>query len=143
MTLQQIAERAGVSAPTISKVLNGRPDVAPATRERVLQALHEQQYLPRGASALPFAHRHIELVFDALRNTNNLEILREIIKSAAEHGGHVRSERATGCEAGCEPHAQAKATTSEAGMIERTPGGYVSAPAHGRGSRWQAVRGAA
>ena len=89
MTLQQIAERAGVSAPTISKVLNGRPDVAPATRERVLQALHEQQYLPRGASALPFAHRHIELVFDALRNTNNLEILREIIKSAAEHGGHV------------------------------------------------------
>jgi LacI family transcriptional regulator len=89
MTLQQIAERAGVSTPTISKVLNGRADVAPATRERVLQVLHEQQYLPRGASALPFAHRHIELVFDALRNPNNLEILREIIKSAAEHGGHV------------------------------------------------------
>ena len=89
MTLQQIAERAGVSTPTISKVLNGRPDVAPATRERVLQVLHEQQYLPRGASALPFAHRHIELVFDALRNPNGLEILREIIKTAAEHGGHV------------------------------------------------------
>jgi LacI family transcriptional regulator len=89
MTLQQIAERAGVSTPTISKVLNGRPDVAPATRERVLQVLHEQQYLPRGASALPFAHRHIELVFDALRSPNNLQILREIIKSAAEHGGHV------------------------------------------------------
>ena len=57
MTLQQIAERAGVSTPTISKVLNGRPDVAPATRERVLQVLHEQQYLPRGASALPSAHQ--------------------------------------------------------------------------------------
>ena len=52
MTLQQIAERAGVSTPTISKVLNGRPDVAPATRERVLQVLHEQQYLlPRGGGA--------------------------------------------------------------------------------------------
>jgi LacI family transcriptional regulator, galactose operon repressor len=89
MTLQQIAERAGVSAPTISKVLNGRPDVAPATRERVLEALHEEQYLPRGASALPFAHKHIELVFDALGNPNDLEILREIIRSAAEHGGHI------------------------------------------------------
>ena len=90
MTLQQIAERAGVSAHGQELHRSpARPDVAPATRERVLQALHEQQYLPRGASALPFAHRHIELVFDALRNTNNLEILREIIKSAAEHGGHV------------------------------------------------------
>ena len=89
MTLQQIAERAGVSTPTISKVLNGRPDVAPATRERVLQVLHEQQYLPRGASALPLAHKHIELVFDALENPNNLEILREIIKAAAEHSSHV------------------------------------------------------
>ena len=28
-------------------------------------------------------------MFDALRNPNNLEILREIIKAAAEHGGHV------------------------------------------------------
>ena len=64
MTLQQIAQRAGVSTPTISKVLNGRPDVAPATRERILRVLHEQQYLPRGASTLPMAHRHIELVFD-------------------------------------------------------------------------------
>ncbi len=89
MTLQQIAERAGVSTPTISKVLNGRPDVAPATRERVLQVLHEQQYLPRGASALPSAHQHVELVFDALKNPNNLEILREIVKAAGEHGGHV------------------------------------------------------
>ena len=89
MTLQQIAERAGVSTPTISKVLNGRPDVAPATRERVLQVLHEQQYLPRGASALPSVNKHVELVFDALKNPNNLEILREIVKAAGEHGGHV------------------------------------------------------
>jgi LacI family transcriptional regulator len=89
MTLQQVAERAGVSAPTISKVLNGRPDVAPATRERVLRVLHEQQYLPRGASALPLAHKHIELVFDALNNPNNLAMMRAIINAAEEHGGHV------------------------------------------------------
>ena len=89
MTLRQVAQRAGVSAPTISKVLNGRPDVAPATRERVLRVLHEQQYLPRGASALPLAHKHIELVFDALTNPNNLEMMAGIISAAGEHGGHV------------------------------------------------------
>jgi LacI family transcriptional regulator len=89
LTLQQVAERAGVSTPTISKVLNGRPDVAPATRERVLQVLHEEQYLPRGASAVPLANKHIELVFDALLNPNNLEILRGILPAAAEHGSHV------------------------------------------------------
>ena len=89
MTLQQVAQRAGVSTPTISKVLNGRPDVAPATRERVLRVLREEQYLPRGASALPLANKHIELVFDALRNPNNLEIMSGIIDAAEEQGGHV------------------------------------------------------
>ena len=89
MTLQQVAQRAGVSTPTISKVLNGRPDVAPATRERVLRVLREEQYLPRGASALPLANKHIELVFDALRNPNNLEIMSGIIEAADEQSGHV------------------------------------------------------
>jgi LacI family transcriptional regulator len=89
MTLQQIAQRAGVSTPTISKVLNGRPDVAPATRERILRVLHEQQYLPRGASTLPMAHKHIELVFDALTNPNNLAMMRGVLQAAAEQGGHV------------------------------------------------------
>ena len=89
LTLQQVAQRAGVSAPTISKVLNGRPDVAPATRERVLRVLHEEQYLPRGASAVPLANKHIELVFDALINPNNLEMLRGILPAAAENGSHI------------------------------------------------------
>jgi LacI family transcriptional regulator len=89
MTLQQIAQRAGVSTPTISKVLNGRPDVAPATRERILRVLHEQQYLPRGASTLPMAQKHIELVFDALTSPNNLEMMRGVLQAAAEQGSHV------------------------------------------------------
>ena len=89
MTLQQIAQRAGVSTPTISKVLNGRSDVAPATRERILRVLHEQQYLPRGASTLPMAHKHIELVFDALTNPNNLAMMRGVLQAATEQGGHV------------------------------------------------------
>jgi LacI family transcriptional regulator len=89
MTLQQVAEHAGVSTPTISKVLNGRPDVAPATRERVLRVLREHDYVPRGASTLPMAHKHIELVFDALNNPNNLAMMKGVIQAATEHASHV------------------------------------------------------
>jgi NaMN:DMB phosphoribosyltransferase len=38
-TLAIIAAEAGVSLPTVSKVVNGRPDVAAATRARVEQLL--------------------------------------------------------------------------------------------------------
>jgi LacI family transcriptional regulator len=36
-----VARAAGVSIATVSRVLNDRPDVAPATREAVLNAVHE------------------------------------------------------------------------------------------------------
>lgn len=39
--LAQIAAEAGVSVPTVSKVLNARPDVSAATRERVTAVLEE------------------------------------------------------------------------------------------------------
>src|SRR5436305_9436464 len=38
-TLAAIAAEAGVSLPTVSKVVNGRPDVAPATRAKVERLL--------------------------------------------------------------------------------------------------------
>ncbi len=38
--LKQIAELAGVSEPTVSRVLNGRTGVAPTTRDKVVAALH-------------------------------------------------------------------------------------------------------
>ncbi len=39
-----IARRSGVSIATVSRVLNGRPDVAAATRERVMQHVRELGY---------------------------------------------------------------------------------------------------
>src|SRR5579872_3418094 len=47
-TLAAIAAEAGVSLPTVSKVVNGRPDVAPATRARVEQLLDQHQYSRNG-----------------------------------------------------------------------------------------------
>jgi LacI family transcriptional regulator len=48
--IRDIAARAGVSLMTVSRVLNGKPDVAPATRDVVLGYAHELGYIRlRGA----------------------------------------------------------------------------------------------
>jgi LacI family transcriptional regulator len=52
-TIRDIADLAGVSIATVSRVLNDRPDVAPETRETVLQVVREQGFSTnRGARGL-------------------------------------------------------------------------------------------
>jgi LacI family transcriptional regulator, repressor for deo operon, udp, cdd, tsx, nupC, and nupG len=47
-TLREVAERAGVSEATVSRVVNERPGVAARTRRQVLRALDELGYAPAG-----------------------------------------------------------------------------------------------
>lgn len=49
-TIKEVAQRAGVSIRTISRVLNGNPNVAPATRERVLDVIQELDFRPSAAA---------------------------------------------------------------------------------------------
>ena len=52
-TIRGVASAAGVSIATVSRVLNGRPDVAPDTREAVLKAVRDQGFSTnRNARAL-------------------------------------------------------------------------------------------
>ncbi|HEX7737832.1 MAG TPA: LacI family DNA-binding transcriptional regulator, partial [Ktedonobacteraceae bacterium] len=52
-TIAQIAEIAGVSVPTVSKVLNGRADVALQTRERIERIIEDYGFVRnRAARAL-------------------------------------------------------------------------------------------
>lgn len=46
LTIQDIARLAGVSKATVSRVLNHKPDVDPATRERVLRIVEEENFVP-------------------------------------------------------------------------------------------------
>ncbi len=50
ITIFDVAERAGVAISTVSQALRGRRDVAPATREAVLKAARELNYLPNVAA---------------------------------------------------------------------------------------------
>ena len=46
VTIKQVAQEAGVSTQTISRVINDRPDVAPDTRQRVLAVIDRLGYQP-------------------------------------------------------------------------------------------------
>src|SRR5437763_4838785 len=46
ITIRDIARFAGVSKATVSRVLNQKPDVDPATRERILRIMEERAFLP-------------------------------------------------------------------------------------------------
>ena len=48
-TIKEIAQMAGVSSATVSKVLNGKDkSISSATRERILRIVEEQGYIPNG-----------------------------------------------------------------------------------------------
>jgi LacI family transcriptional regulator len=50
ITIKHVAERAGVSAMTVSRVLNNRPDVSAETRRRVQDVIKELGYAPNMAA---------------------------------------------------------------------------------------------
>ncbi len=50
-TIDDIARLAGVSRTTVSRVLNHKADVDPATRERVLRVIREQNFVPSATAA--------------------------------------------------------------------------------------------
>ncbi|QEO08736.1 LacI family DNA-binding transcriptional regulator [Protaetiibacter larvae] len=87
VTLARVAEEAGVSLSTISKVLNGRPDVSQGTRTRVESLLAEHGYLRRKGTQL--SSGLIELVFHELEAAWSMEIIRGVENIAAEHGMSV------------------------------------------------------
>ncbi len=76
-TLAAVAAEAGVSLPTVSKVVNGRPDVAPETRARVERLLGELNYHRPGVRRGRRAGL-INVVFNGLDSPWAVEILRGI-----------------------------------------------------------------
>ncbi|MBA2813276.1 LacI family DNA-binding transcriptional regulator [Streptomyces sp. KM273126] len=82
LTIAQIAKRAGVSVATVSKVVNGRADVAPGTRSLIEDIIRQHGYR-RQKTAGPAAL--LELVFHEVRGPYPTEIFRGAQRVAAEH----------------------------------------------------------
>jgi LacI family transcriptional regulator len=86
-TLAAVARLAGVSVPTVSKVVNGRSDVAPHTRSRVQELLHQQVYVTPVVRRVDDAERPtIEVQFEGDLKSYVAEALEGIVDTAAELG---------------------------------------------------------
>lgn len=85
VSMADVAERAGVSAQTVSRVANGSPRVDPATRVRVEKAMADLGYrMHRAARALRTGQTStIGLVVSTLASVGNSRMLQAISEAAA------------------------------------------------------------
>jgi LacI family xylobiose transport system transcriptional regulator len=99
-TIATIAEEAGVSVPTVSRVLNGRSDVAAGTRARVEALLHQHGYQRRAAASTTPAPV-LDLVFHELDGAWAIEVIKGVTRVAREERLMVNlSESASGTNPG-------------------------------------------
>jgi len=88
VSMAMVAERAGVSGQTVSRVVNDSPRVDPDTRARVEKAMAELDYRPhRAARALRTGRSQtIGLVVTTLATVGNSRMLQATAEAAAERG---------------------------------------------------------
>ena len=80
VTIAYIAESAGVSVPTVSKVLNGRPGVSQKTRARIEDLINRYGY-----RRPPYRSNSLELMFRELESMWAVEIIRGVEQVARKH----------------------------------------------------------
>jgi LacI family transcriptional regulator len=88
VTIAEIAASAGVSVPTVSKVLNGRSDVAEATRRRVQQIMADRGYQRRSSGAQRPVGL-IDMVVPSLDSPWVIEVLRGAEAEARKVGSQL------------------------------------------------------
>ena len=90
ITIQEVAQDAGVSLATVSRVINGTGPVKQDTRQRVMDSMEKLGY--RGSEATRGAQMDSRVLLFNLPIISNpfyTEIIRGAKLSAAQHGFHV------------------------------------------------------
>ena len=87
VTIRDVAAQAGVSINTVSRVLNGRPDVKPSTRDRVQQVIAELGYRPNrlARSLIGRSSRMVGLVVTDCTNPNTarqIQVIQQVLATA-------------------------------------------------------------
>jgi len=89
-TLATVAASAGVSIATVSKVLNGRADVAPTTRSLVKGLLEQHDYVARRAEFTSETTRTgpptVELLFHEDFNAYGIEVVQGVLDAGNAAG---------------------------------------------------------
>ena len=90
-TITDVAQHAGVSVRTVSRVLNNHPNVSRFTRERVLQAMEELDYGPNAlARGLATQESYtIGVIIPDVANPYFAEVVRGVEDTSAEANYHI------------------------------------------------------
>ncbi|GAK09860.1 LacI-family transcriptional regulator [Geomicrobium sp. JCM 19038] len=85
---KDVAKRAGVSQPTVSRVINGSTNVNKATIEKVQRAMEELNYRPNliARSLKQQKTKSIALISGALHNPFFVDSTTTIVNAAKAHG---------------------------------------------------------
>ncbi|MEV0618481.1 LacI family DNA-binding transcriptional regulator [Nonomuraea sp. NPDC050404] len=88
VSLRDVAARANVSFQTVSKVLNGKGAVAPATRQRIIEAAEEIGYIPNALARSLQSRSSLTLgvITVDFSNTTPAQFLVGIEHEARRHG---------------------------------------------------------
>lgn len=87
MTIYDIAKQAGVSASTVSRVINGKPGIKESTRRKVQKLLEENSYTPNAAARglVMQSSRFIGILIEDIRvshHTDSVYVIgQEMMKS--------------------------------------------------------------
>lgn len=88
-TLEQVAAEARVSTSTASKVLNGRPNISPETRRRVVAAIERLGYVPTTGPRAGTGPRSVAVVFRTLSDIYAMRVLEGVLTTARDHDVEV------------------------------------------------------
>ena len=91
VALTDIAREVGVSTATVSRVINNRGHIAPATRDSVMRAVRRHNYYPNAHARGLVSGRSnlVGLVLSDISNPFFPELVKEMESAAFEHGLEV------------------------------------------------------
>jgi LacI family transcriptional regulator len=91
ITLQDVAVRAGVSAKTVSRVINNQGEISEATRRRVLQVIDELGYRPNALarSLVSGKSSTVALIIPQITDPFFPEVMLGVENVARQHGYSV------------------------------------------------------
>jgi LacI family transcriptional regulator len=82
VTIADVAEIAGVSKMSVSRVINGQPGVSEKTRQRILEVIEQVGYVPNGPNARPVGSKLVALLVPGITTMYMGEILRGVSNAA-------------------------------------------------------------
>ncbi len=91
MSIEKVAKIAGVSAATVSRVLNDQHIVKPATRDKVLAAIAQCNYQPNllARQLRTSRSRMLLVLVSNITNPFCSLVVRGIEEEAERHGYHI------------------------------------------------------